>query len=80
MERVPGQARERYCGLLIRTISPRDDLDAGAARGRTERELVLVEAVPAVEVGPLDAARAQQLGDRGLLRRDARATTSPPGR
>ena len=49
------------------TISSRDDLDAGAALRLAERDLVLVEAVPAVEVGVRDAALREQADDGCLV-------------
>jgi hypothetical protein len=41
-----------------------DDLDALAAMRFTERLLVVVEAMPTVEVGEFDAASVEQLGNR----------------
>src|SRR5690606_24169556 len=51
------------------------DLDAGTALGLAEADLVRVEAVPAVQVGPGDAARGEQGRDRLL----GRVLRLPPG-
>ena len=44
-----------------------DDLDARATLRLPERELVLVEVVPTVEVRELDTAALEQLDDRAFL-------------
>jgi hypothetical protein len=55
-----------------------DDLDARTLVRGAEGDLVLVEAVPPVEVRPGDPARGQQRRNR--LGEDPRAATTTPGR